>query len=235
MKLTWRTVIPAAIMSAAVAAGFAAYERPIDELQTPFVHKGWTERKLVALTFDDGPHPITTALLLDALKHAQVKATFCVVGEKAAEYPALLRRIAKAGHQIACHTYSHHDLTAMSHHEAENELTYWESNIDHIIGKQPAYLRPPGGDYSRDTIRMLHRRGYTLALWSVNPGDWRMPPPKAIVNYVNKKVEPGSVVLMHDDGLNTVRALPEVIRTLREHGYIFVTVAQMAKLQPGSR
>lgn len=229
MRICWKNLPMAILLSLAVVVGFYFYERPIDELETRVVSSAHPREKLVAFTFDDGPHPITTALLLDTLRRSQVRATFFVVGEKAEENPQLLRRIAAAGHQVACHTYSHLNLADMSAHEARNELVFWERDVNKLIGDQPRYLRPPGGDYDRETLSVLRERGYVLALWSVNPGDWKNPPAEKIVHHVLDRVRPGSIVLMHDDGLNTIRALPTIFGELKRRGYRFVTVRDIAK------
>jgi len=216
-------------LMAALTVGFVLWEDPLDEIATPVINRGFADDKIVALTFDDGPHPVTTALLLNVLKSHGVRATFFVVGHQAEEYPELLRRIAWAGHQVACHTYSHDNLVSLSRHEADNEFTYWERNVDRIVGRGSRFLRPPGGDFDRQTISMVRRKGYVLALWSINPGDWHMPPPSAIVEFVMDRLHPGAVILMHDDGMNTIRALPTVIKGLRHRGYRFVTLEEMER------
>lgn len=221
-------ILAALLLAAGLSAGYLYWEKPANEFGTPVINRGLTDDKVVALTFDDGPHPVTTALLLDSLKRHHVKATFFVVGEKAMEYPELLHRIAADGHQVACHTYSHDNLTTLTKHELENEVTYWENDVDGIIGRRPRFLRPPGGDFNCDTISLLHERGYGLALWSVNPGDWRHEtPPGSIVKYIMDRAHPGAVILMHDEGINTIRALPTVIKRLQAAGYKFVTLEQM--------
>lgn len=227
MRKRWKNCILALVLIAISTAGYIVWESPADEISTKVMNRGFTDEKVVALTFDDGPHPVTTALLLNVLKNQHIKATFFVVGMKSVEYPDLLRRIAAGGHQVACHTYSHDNLTLISRHEAENELTYWERDVDPIIGRKARYLRPPGGDFDRDTVSLLRQRGYVLSLWSVNPGDWQMPPAPFIVKTVMNKVHPGAIVLMHDDGMNTVRALPHIIRGLKRRGYRFITLEEM--------
>ncbi len=231
MRIVWKNLPLLVLLLGMMIAGFFVYERPADELEIKVCNGMPTREKVVAFTFDDGPHPITTALLLDILKRDQAKATFFVVGEKAEEYPELVRRIAAAGHQVGCHTYSHLNLTELTPGQVEKELTFWERDVDRIIGPGPRFLRPPGGDYDRETLSILRRRGYVLALWSVNPGDWRSPPPKKIEHYVLGHIHPGAVVLMHDDGLNTVKALPTILRELKRQGYRFVTMQEMARLQ----
>lgn len=229
MHLTWKRCIIALVLIAAVIIGFNWFERPMDELNARIISRGFTQKKVVAFTFDDGPHPVTTSLLLDTLRKYKVKATFFVVGEKAEEYPELLNMIKHDGHQIGCHTYTHDNLTLLSRHDAENELTYWEHDIDRLIGPQPKYLRPPGGDFNRDTISLVNERNYILSLWSVNPGDWRNPPAKYIAKIVLKRMHPGAVVLMHDDGINTIHALPIIIKTLKMQGYRFVRLDEMVE------
>lgn len=225
----------ALLLTAALAAGYLAWEKPANEFGTAVINRGLTDDKVVALTFDDGPHPVTTALLLDTLRRHNIRATFFVVGQKAEEYPELCRRIAAGGHQVACHTYSHDNLTMLNPHEADNELTYWENNVDGIIGHGSRYLRPPGGDFDGDTISLLRRRGYVLSLWSINPGDWHSPPPGSIVKLVMDRLHPGAVILMHDDGINTIRALPTVIKRIKAAGYRFITLEQMEQLDSTSR
>lgn len=229
MRVKLARAAAALAVTAVLTVGFVLWEHPMDEIATPVINRGFGDDKIVALTFDDGPHPVTTALLLNVLKSQQIRATFFVVGRKAEEYPELLRRIARAGHQVACHTYSHDNLVCLSPHEADNELTYWQRDVDKIVGHGSRFLRPPGGDFDQKTISMVRQRGYVLALWSVNPGDWRMPPPSAIVKLIMDKVHPGAVILMHDDGMNTVRALPMVIKGLKHRGYRFVTLEEMER------
>lgn len=229
MRLKLARLSAALALIIALTVGFVLWEHPMDEIATPVINRGYTDDKIVALTFDDGPHPVTTALLLDVLRSHGIRATFFVVGQKAEEYPELLRRIQRGGHQIACHTYSHDNLVCLSRHEANNELTYWENNVDRIVGHGSRFLRPPGGDFDQKTIAMVRQRGYVLSLWSVNPGDWHMPPPNAIVRLIMDRVHPGAVILMHDDGLNTIRALPRVIKGLRHRGYRFVTLEEMER------
>lgn len=232
MRFTWVRLTTAVVLSAALIGGFAHYEHPLDEMALHAYNSSPHHEKAIAITLDDGPHPIMTPLLLDILKRYHAKVTFFTVGMQAEEYPDLIRRISAAGNQVGCHTYSHHNLTEMSAHEAERELIYWERDVDHIIGRQPRFLRPPGGDFNRDTISLLRRRGYSLALWSVNPGDWRMPAPEKIVNYVMGHVHPGDIVLMHDDGLPTIIALPTILEGLQAKGYKLVTVQELVTGRP---
>lgn len=236
MKILLRIlrILAALALTAGLSTAYVLWEKPQNEFSTCVINRGLTTEKLVALTFDDGPHPVTTALLLDTLKRYHIKATFFVVGQKAVEYPELCHRIAADGHQVACHTYSHDNLTTLNYHEAENELTFWETDVNGIVGHSSHYFRPPGGDFDSDTISILRQHGYVLSLWSINPGDWHHPAPAVIVKFVMDRMHPGAVVLMHDDHPNTVRALGVLIRKLKAQGYRFVTLEQMEQTRPSS-
>lgn len=221
-------IVFAAISVVAFGAAFAWYERPFDELSVKACNHSFAKKRVIALTFDDGPHPETTPLLLDILRKNHVRATFFVVGTQVKAHQSLLRRIHDDGHQAACHTYSHHDLTKMSDQQVSAELTRWCAVTRPIIGGACGCMRPPGGNYNRATISVLRRTRYDLALWNVNPGDWRGIPPSEITRFVVSHAHPGDVVLLHDGGMNTVRALPVIIRELKKRGYGFVTMREIA-------
>jgi len=228
MRTRWKGCAAAAMLTAAAMAGFWVWAQPADQLGARVVSRGFPRDKEIAITFDDGPHPVTTALLLDILKRSNVKATFFVVGRMAEQYPELLRRIRASGHQIACHTYSHSNLAGKTEQQTMKELAMWEEAVDKVVGRGSRYLRPPGGNYSRETISVVRKRGYVLTLWSVNPGDWSRAAPARLIQCVQGKAHPGAVVLMHDDGMNTVQALPTILKRLRADGYRFVTVDELA-------
>jgi peptidoglycan/xylan/chitin deacetylase (PgdA/CDA1 family) len=215
-------------LCAVFGAAFLAYERPLDELGIRACNHSFATEKVLALTFDDGPHPITTPLILDTLRRFRVRATFFVVGAKVDEHPEMVRRIHEAGHQVACHTYSHRDLTRMTEAQVRGELARWAKSVRRVIGPTCGCMRPPGGDYDRATMSVLRKTGYDLALWNVNPGDWRGIPPSEIAEFVVPRVHPGDVVMLHDGGMSTVRALPTIIRRLRREGYGFVTMREIA-------
>ena len=108
------------------------------------------EKQKIALTFDDGPHPSGTPVLLDGLAERNVKVTFFVIGENAVKYPKLLTREAEEGHIIGNHTYSHVDLTKMSQEAAECELEKTNAAIEAVTGKKTEYMRPPYGAWKKE-------------------------------------------------------------------------------------
>lgn len=183
----------------------------------------------IALTFDDGPHPLYTPLILDLLKREGIKATFFIVGVDAREFPELLRRIAVDGHTIGNHTYSHKRLTKMSLHEARAELRITGSIVREITGETSRWYRPPGGECSVEVLEVLDQLGYIPVLWTNNTGDWMNPAPKVIESKALRDLKDGSIIMMHCDGMNTIRALPNIIKEIRSQGLGFGTIEDLTR------
>jgi chitin deacetylase len=186
---------------------------------------------VVALTIDDGPHPLTTPLILETLKKMDVKVTFFVVGKMIRQYPELARRMVADGHVLANHTENHLPLTRLSPAKVAQEIERGFEAID-AVQKQPRRLfRPPGGGFNNVVLNYLRERDITLVLWSHNPGDWSLIEADAINAYVDKHLQPGDIILLHDEGVGTCIALPHVIREIRKRGYRTVTIPEMMELQ----
>lgn len=176
----------------------------------------------VALTFDDGPGP-HTAKLLDSLDANGAKVTFFLRGDHAAEKPALVRRMAAAGHEVGSHTYSHPELTRLS---AARQRSQIDRGVQAITdaGVTPTLFRPPYGAYDAATKRSV---GAPLVLWSVDTRDWKTRSTETTVTTVLNQAKAGSVVLMHDSHPTTVAAVPRIVDGLRERGYTLVRVSDM--------
>lgn len=189
-----------------------------------------TEEKVIALTFDDGPHPIYTTQILDILNEFNAKATFFVVGANAEKHPSFISRQINEGHEIANHTYSHsYKLTP---HQLEEELQRTSEIIYRITGTYPESFRPVGGSYNDDVINIAVEKGYQVVLWSWHQDtkDWKKPGVKKIVDKVLNGAKPGDVILFHDAGgdrTQTVEALSEIIPELQKQGYKFVTISEL--------
>lgn len=197
------------------------------------------ERKVVALTFDDGPDPRQTTEILDLLKQYQAKATFFVVGEKAALHPELLQRERAEGHEIANHTYSHMYFNPnVSQSKLQQEIIKTQETITEHTGQVPHLFRPPGGVFNERLIRIAKENGYLVVLWSWHQDtkDWRSPGVQFIVQKVLKNICGGDIILFHDwvEGpkhSQTAEALKTILPTLRERGYSFVTVSELVESQ----
>jgi peptidoglycan/xylan/chitin deacetylase (PgdA/CDA1 family)/negative regulator of sigma E activity len=191
--------------------------------------RGNPRRREIALTFDDGPSPIATPLLLAILHRYGVQATFFVIGEHARAYPYLVADMAADGHEIADHTFHHPNMTTIDPGAAAQEVEAAATVIRDTSGRRPLWFRPPGGDYTASVLRAARNAGMGLAMWTENSGDWALIPAKALMEQVPARAEPGSIILLHNGTLNTVRALPRIIIELRRAGYAFVTVSKLAE------
>jgi cellulose synthase/poly-beta-1,6-N-acetylglucosamine synthase-like glycosyltransferase/peptidoglycan/xylan/chitin deacetylase (PgdA/CDA1 family)/spore germination protein YaaH len=202
----------------------------------------------VALSFDDGPDPKWTPLILDVLRDKGVKGTFMMIGAEAQENVGLMKRVAREGHEIGNHTYSHPDISEISTQQLDLELKLTERLFASKLGVQPLYFRPPYDiDEEPDTddqaapVERIQRAGYTIIGNKLDTDDWNERPrktPAEITQFIldqlqTMKVKPqfrGSIILLHDGGGDrsaTVAALPLLIDTLRAHGYKIVPVSAL--------
>jgi len=201
--------------------------RAVSEV-TAIFHGAATGRE-VALTIDDGPHPLITPLMLRVLERAGVRATFFVVGSQCEQFPGLLREIVAAGHELGNHAYSNRRLSELSGEEAWAEVAACDRIVKRITGRQMRYFRPPGGRCSEEGLRAAASLGYAIALWSRNTGDWRKPPPEVIRHNALSGLRPGDIILMHQGEMCSVEALPGIIAGVRAAGLEPVTLAQLGQ------
>ncbi len=185
------------------------------------------DRKLIALTFDDGPDPVVTPEVLDALARYDARATFFVMGNAAATYPDLLRRIAREGHAVENHSYSH--MKRPNESEAAAELTRTAKIIEETVGRKPECFRPPYGYTTSAYTKVALRQGYCVLTWNLGSEDTSKIDAVAIANNIAQKPTPGAIVLMHDSRIHrsTATALIPVLKTLTEAGWRFVTIPQL--------
>jgi peptidoglycan-N-acetylglucosamine deacetylase len=182
----------------------------------------------IALTFDDGPNATLTPKLLDLLAAHQMKATFFVVGQNAADHPDILRRAIREGHEIANHSWSHPNLARMSDESVRRELQKTDDAIFAAIGKHPTLLRPPYGSMTARQKRWIHDDfGYRIIIWDVDPLDWKRPGPSVVCNRILKETRAGSIVLAHDIHPPTIEAMPATFDQLDRKGFKSVTVSEL--------
>ena len=194
------------------------------------VRRAETSEKKVALTFDDGPHPVHTPEILDLLDRYGVKATFFVVGKNVEQYPDIAEEILEAGHEIGNHTYSHATLSCRTKKEIAEEIRRTEEVLDELFSYRPKLLRPPGGGISACVSEEADALGYTVVLWSVDPRDWAHKKTDEIVKNVKENVGPGDILLFHDyiaGETHTLEALEKLVPELLDEGYSFVTVSEL--------
>lgn len=200
-----------------------------------------TKRRVVALTFDDGPNGAFTTKVLDILRRERVRATFFLIGMNARRYPQVAARIAREGHVIGNHTDSHPAGFALSPaRNIRSEIDRAEVSIHAATGVYAHFFRPPQGIRSPWLMRVLERDSLVTVTWDVAPRDWEPYSAQRLAETTIAHAHPGAIILLHD-GLNlsrhpdrsaTVAALPKIIHRLREEGYQFVTVSELLRSRP---
>ena len=182
------------------------------------------EPKKIALTFDDGPHPVYTKILLDGLAERGAKASFFVTGENAEKYPELILRMQKEGHLIGNHTYSHIQLTSNNREAFRQELISTNEVLKEITGAEPIFVRPPYGSWDKGFEQELNM---FPVLWNIDPLDWCSHNAECIAAKVVENAGDGDIILMHDYYDTSVTAALEVVDVLQKRGFQFVTVEEI--------
>jgi len=176
---------------------------------------------VVAITFDDGPHPVYTPMLLDGLRERGVTATFFVTGENAEANPDIIRRMSEEGHLIGNHTYTHLQLTNANREQYRAELVQTNELLEELTGRDICYVRPPYGSWDKSFEAQLNM---FPVLWSVDPLDWCTDSADIVVRRVLEQVQENDIILLHDYYESSVLAALRIIDELTAQGYEFVTV-----------
>lgn len=195
-----------------------------------------TQAQAIALTFDDGPDPATTPVLLDLLARHGARATFFLIGARAARHPELVARIAAEGHEIGNHSWDHPSLPALDAAGQAGQISRTAAVLAPHGGR---LMRPPYGDQTLRTHRIARRLGFRVVLWSVNGGDWRGEDADTLAGRLIARVGPGAIVLLHDslqsfedpafrDRAPTFEAVGRLIAA--RPGHRFVTVSELLAL-----
>ena len=195
-----------------------------------FIKNGSRDKKLIALTFDDGPHPKETNQVLDVLNKYNVKGTFFIAGKHANWYPNPLVRASKEGHEIGNHTFNHPDITNLTNAQLEEEILKCEEILIKLTGKKPTLFRPPYGSYKQEELASIAKKlNYKIVLWTtVDARDWQNPAAEVIANKIINNAKNGDIILLHDYATNnTVAALDILIPKMMDQGFEFVTVSQI--------
>ena len=185
--------------------------------------------KVIALTFDDGPHrPELTAKILDKLAQRRAKATFFVLGFECEQNAETLRRIVNNGCEIGNHSWRHEKLNKITRSEALDSINKTQRVIYEATGVYPTIMRPPYGDERKDIMEEL---GLFHIEWCVDPEDWKRNDAESIVRHIKEKAQPGYVVLMHDIYSTSCEAALELIDYFCDNGWRLVTVSEMFDLK----
>ncbi|OKL48640.1 polysaccharide deacetylase family protein [Boudabousia marimammalium] len=193
--------------------------------------------KCIALTFDDGPGDYT-AQVLDALRAANVPATFFVMGRQVKAQPELLRRAVAEGHAIGGHSWSHPQLTKLNNERLMHELVDTNKEIEKVVGFTPNLMRPPYGAVNHRVRKVMADQGLAAILWDVDTLDWKDHNLDKAMGYVRQQTQNGSIILMHDVHEIAPQAVPLIVKEYSAKGFKFVTIPQLfagKEMLPGAK
>lgn len=197
-----------------------------------------TDKKYVALTFDDGPNPPFTDQILDVLDEYGAKATFFVVGQEIRKYPIIFKKIVDRGHEVGNHSWDHSRLTYKSYDYIMNQISTTDKLIRDHGYTGTIYFRAPFGHKLIVLPYILNETNRLHVLWNIELNDWDSPPPESMLAMFDEKISPGSIIVLHDgdavpkDGMKAPRAATvEVTKLILEkyikQGYRFVTISEL--------
>ena len=222
--------LPLWLLPIALWAGYAAGAHIFT---LTVIRRGPRGARSVALTFDDGPDPLHTGKVLDLLEDAGARATFFVVGERAARASDLVRDMVARGHEVENHTWSHANLWLCGPRRTEREIARAHEVIADLTGRPPRFFRPPWGLVNLAVFPTLRRLRTPCVLWSLQPERLRPVAPEEMATRVVERAEPGAIVDLHDaEGVpgapgRLLDALPPMLEGLRAGGYACVSLAEL--------
>ena len=197
------------------------------------VCKATTEKKEIAISFDDGPAENYTQQILVILNTENVKATFFCIGSRIAGNEALLKQVQADGHIIGNHSYSHHLWFDMySAKKMQNDLNQMDVEMERVTGLKPKLFRPPYGVTNPNLAKAIRKGGYTPVGWSVRSMDTVIKDGKKLLAKINEGIKPGAVFLFHDTSKTTLDVLPEFIQEVKKRGYNIIPLDKLLALQP---
>jgi peptidoglycan/xylan/chitin deacetylase (PgdA/CDA1 family) len=230
----WVLVAVGALAGVAAGAAWGAYD-PTSPLFGPVIGKGPRER-VAYLTFDDGPNPGVTERILEILEVEGIGATFFMVGSYVARFPECAAAVARAGHEIGNHTYSHVKLHRIGPRRTTDEIRQAHEAIVWATGATPRSFRAPHGYRGPFVARAIAPFGYQTFAWSFGVWDSARPGADRIRRRVRERLRPGSIILLHDgdgyqlrgDRRQTADALPGIIADIRQAGYRLESLSTLA-------
>jgi peptidoglycan-N-acetylglucosamine deacetylase len=219
----------AAVSGAMENPASAVGEKPaiLDEAKVKFITSGRSSRNQIALTFDDGPTPGVTDLILDELKRRKLRATFFMIGERIAAMPDLARRVLAEGHEVGNHTFTHPKLTTLPDAEVQAEIQKTQDLMRNVMNHRPVWFRPPFGALRQNQAPMLAKQGLGIVFWSVDPQDWSQPGPAKITAKILADTKPGSIIVCHDLHAQTSASLSATLDGLFDRAFSLVTLSEL--------
>jgi len=185
------------------------------------------DKKILLLTFDDGPGTVVTNRLLNELAERDARVTFFVLGSRVKMFPDIVRKAHKDGHTIASHGYSHRSFLSMSHDEIINEINVTNQLISNITMTQNRYIRPPYGHTDDDVFAISNM---SFVLWNIDPKDWRNRNSDTVYQNIMRDATDGGIVVLHDLYQSTVDGTIRAIDSLLAQGWAIISLEEAEKM-----
>ena len=186
-----------------------------------------TEERVLAISFDAAWGSANTEAILDILDQYDVKTTFFLVGFWAEKYPELVRLLVERGHEIGNHSATHPHMAQLSAAQIRDELRKCSDLVKSITGTPTTLFRPPYGEYNDSVVRVSREEGYECVQWNVDSLDWKNLGTQNMVHQCTKSVNPGDIVLFHNDSKYILEALPQILEYYTQAGYRIVPVSEL--------
>ncbi|MBQ2952108.1 MAG: polysaccharide deacetylase family protein [Clostridia bacterium] len=183
--------------------------------------------RVISVTFDASWGGDKTLAILDLLDEYNVKATFFLVGIWVDKYPELVQEIAARGHEIGNHSASHAHFTQISESQMRQEMDSCSDKIEALTGTRPTLFRPPYGDYDNKVVTVTRNEGYECVQWSIDSQDWKNRGVDDLVRRATANVQPGDIVLFHNDSEFIVEALPQVLAFYQQQGFSMIPAGEI--------
>ena len=197
------------------------------------VCKASTDKKEIAISFDDGPAENYTKEILSILNTENVKATFFCIGMRIAENETILKQLQTDGHIIGNHSYSHHFWFDMySAKKMQKDLKQMDTEMERVTGLKPKLFRPPYGVTNPNLAKAIKKGGYTPVGWSVRSMDTVIEDGNKLLGKINNGIKPGAIFLFHDTSKTTLEVLPEFLQEVKKRGYHIIPLDKLLALQP---
>ena len=185
------------------------------------------EDRVISVTFDASWGGDKTLAILDLLDQYNAKATFFLVGIWVDKYPELVQEIAARGHEIGNHSDSHAHFTQISESQIRKELDSCSDKIEALTGTRPTLFRPPYGDYDNKVVSVSRAEGYECVQWSVDSLDWKNRGVSDLVSRATNNVQPGDIILFHNDSEYIVEALPQILACYSQQGFTMIPAGEI--------
>lgn len=186
-----------------------------------------TDKKVCSISFDAAWGNEQTETLLDILDEHDVKSTFFLVGDWVESYPQSVKEIALRGHDVGNHSDTHAHMAQLSKEEQKEEIESCNDKIKAITNKDVTLFRPPYGEYDNSLVLNCKELDMYCTQWNIDSLDWKNPSVNDMVQRIEKKLCPGSIILLHNGAENTPAALPEIIKAIKNQGYKIVPISEI--------